>query len=108
MAAAVLANKKRLMRLIVPKALLLQIAQTLQSRLGGLVGREVRHIPFSRRTKTTEGMLRLYVSLHREVLQVGGVLLTTPDYILSFDLSGQQRIVDSKLAEAQMMTIFQS
>lgn len=53
MAVAVLANQKQLVRLIVPKALLLQTAQTVQSRLGGLVGREVRHVPFSRRTATT-------------------------------------------------------
>ena len=42
MVAAVLADTKNLLRVVVPKALLLQTAQLLQARLGGLLGREVR------------------------------------------------------------------
>ena len=108
MAVAILANKKQLSRLIVPKALLLQTAQTLQSRLGGLVGREIRHIPFSRRTLTTPNMLQLYSGLHREILHCCGVILTTPEHILSYKLSGLQRLTDLRLKEAQEMVEFQS
>ena len=108
MAVAILANKKQLSRLIVPKALLLQTAQTLQSRLGGLVGREIRHIPFSRRTLTTPNMLQLYSGLHREILQCCGVILTTPEHILSYKLSGLQRLTDLRLKEAREMVEFQS
>ncbi|RYP37538.1 hypothetical protein DL767_002846 [Monosporascus sp. MG133] len=108
MAMALLANKKQLSRLIVPKALLLQTAQTVQSRLGGLVGREVRHIPFSRRTPTTPTMLRLYSELHEEILLACGVILTTPEHILAYKLSGLQRLTDSKIEEAREMIQFQS
>lgn len=108
MAAAILANKKQLSRLIVPRALLLQTAQTMQSRLGGLVGREIRHIPFSRRTLTMPNMLQLYSELHREILRCCGVVLTTPEHILSYKLSGLQRLADSRLEEAQEMVEFQS
>ncbi|MCJ1402282.1 hypothetical protein MMC11_005502 [Xylographa trunciseda] len=108
MAVAILADKKQLSRLIVPKALLLQTAQTVQSRLGGLVGREIRHIPFSRRTLTTPNMLRLYSAHHREILRCCGVILTTPEHILSYKLSGLQRLADSRLNEAQEMITFQS
>ena len=108
MAVAVLADKKQLSRLIVPKALLLQTAQTIQSRLGGLVGREIRHIPFSRRTLTTPNMLQLYSEHHREIRRCCGVILTTPEHILSYKLSGLQRLADSKFAEAQEMVEFQS
>lgn len=52
MVAAVLADGNSLTRLLVPKALLSQAAQILQSRLGGLLGREIIHVPFSRRTPT--------------------------------------------------------
>ncbi|KAI0551339.1 hypothetical protein F4679DRAFT_149042 [Xylaria curta] len=52
MVAAVLADGKNLVRLVVPKALLMQTAQVMQSRLGGLVRREVRHVPFSRKIPT--------------------------------------------------------
>lgn len=108
MAAAILANKKQLLRLIAPKALLLQTAQTMQSRLGGLIGREIRHIPFSRRTLTTPNMLKLYSELHHEILRCCGVILTTPEHILSYKLSGLQRLANLKLKEAQKMVEFQS
>ncbi|KAH7323576.1 hypothetical protein BKA65DRAFT_511056 [Rhexocercosporidium sp. MPI-PUGE-AT-0058] len=108
MAVAVLADRKQLSRLIVPKALLLQTAQTVQSRLGGLVGREIRHIQFSRRTLTTPNMLRLYAAHHHEILQCCGVILTTPEHILSYKLSGLQRLADSKFDEAREMVKFQS
>lgn len=108
MAVAVLADKKQLSRLIVPKALLLQTAQTVQSRLGGLVGREIRHIPFSRRTSTTPNMLRLYSAHHGDLLRCCGVILTTPEHVLSYKLSGLQRLADSRLDEAQEMVTFQS
>ncbi len=108
MAVAMLANKRQLSRLIVPRALLLQTAQTVQSRLGGLVGREIRHIPFSRQTLTTPKMLRLYSEHHREILRCCGVILATPEHILSYKLSGLQRLADSNLGEAQEMVKFQS
>jgi Protein of unknown function (DUF3638)/Protein of unknown function (DUF3645) len=108
MAAAILADGRQLVRLIVPKALLLQTAQTLQSRLGGLVGREITHIPFSRRTLTTPNMLRLYSEHHYQLFHSCGVILTTPEHVLSYKLSGLQRVVDSQLEEAQQMVQFQS
>lgn len=107
MAAAVLADKKRLLRLIVPKALLLQTAQTLQSRLGSLCGRDVIHIPFSRRTSTTPEMLDLYSQIHYTEKDRSGILLTAPEHLLSFKLSGLQRLVDCKLDEARSMIKFQ-
>ena len=108
MAMAILADKKQLGRLIVPKALLLQTAQTIQSRLGGLVGREIRHIPFSRTTSTTPDMLRLHSEHHFEILNSCGVMLATPEHVLSYKLSGFQRLADSRLNEAQEMVEFQS
>jgi len=108
MAVAILGNKKQLSRLIVPKALLLQTAQIMQSRLGGLAGREIRHIPFSRRTPTETDMLQLYSELHHEMLHCCGVILTTPEHILSYKLSGLQLLVDLKLETAQKMIEFQS
>lgn len=108
MAAAFLANKKQLLRLIVPKALLPQTAQTVQTRLGGLVGREIRHIPFTRRTPTTPNMLNLYSSHHHEMHRYCGIILTAPEHILSYKLSGLQRLADSRITEAQQLIQFQS
>ncbi|KAF2706375.1 hypothetical protein K504DRAFT_459665 [Pleomassaria siparia CBS 279.74] len=108
MAVAILADEKQLSRLIIPKPLLLQTAQTLQSRLGGLVGREVRHVPFSRRTPTVPNVLRLYSELHREMHHCRGVILNAPEHVLSYKLSGLQHLVDSKLDAAREMVQFQS
>ena len=108
MAMAILGNKKKLARLIVPKALLLQTAQTIQSRLGGLAGREIRHVAYFRHTPTTPVMRRLYADLHKEVLNCCGVILTTPEHVLSYKLSGLQLLADSKLEEARDMIHVQS
>ncbi|KUI56442.1 hypothetical protein VP1G_03790 [Cytospora mali] len=100
-------NQNQIARLVVPKALLLQTAQVVQSRIGGLVGREIRHIPFSRRTPATIDQLRLYSELHKEIRRDCGVILTTSDHLLSYKLSGLQRLVDSKTEEARFMVGFQ-
>ncbi|GAB1316962.1 hypothetical protein MFIFM68171_07172 [Madurella fahalii] len=103
MAAASMADKNSLVRVIVPKALLLQTAQLLQSRLGVMLNRHVSHIPFSRRTPTHENSIRLYHEIHRRTLKTAGVMLCMPEHNLSFMLSGQQRILDNKISEAKPM-----
>ncbi|KAI8634298.1 hypothetical protein F5Y19DRAFT_487754 [Xylariaceae sp. FL1651] len=107
MAIASLADGKNLSRLIVPKALLMQTAQTLQSRLGGLVGRELCHIPFSRKTSTELETLDLYVSLHQEIQQKHGFILTCHEHLLSYKLSGWQKLADEKQLPAEKMLGFQ-
>lgn len=107
MAIATLADGSQIARLIVPKALLLATGQTLQNRIGGLVGRRVLHIPFSRRTPSNKDTLNLYSELHGEIRRECGVLLTTTDHILSFELSGLQRLADEKLEAATWMIAFQ-
>ncbi|KXX81310.1 hypothetical protein MMYC01_201930 [Madurella mycetomatis] len=103
MAVASMADKNSLVRVIVPKALLLQTAQLLQSRLGGMLNRHVSHIPFSRRTPTHENSIRLYYEIHKRTLKKAGVMLCMPEHNLSFMLSGQQRILDNKMNEAKPM-----
>ncbi|EER23013.1 hypothetical protein CPC735_020410 [Coccidioides posadasii C735 delta SOWgp] len=101
--AAELADTTRLVRLVVPKALLTQTAQLLHARLGGLVGREIRHVPFSRKTPTNPDMIKQYFDIHREIQHKSGVIITLPEHILSFKLSGLQRLSDSRIAEANAM-----
>ncbi|KAK3290215.1 uncharacterized protein B0H64DRAFT_350596 [Chaetomium fimeti] len=108
MVAAAMADKKRLVRIIVPKALLQQTAQLLQSRLGRVLNRHVGHIPFSRRTPTTGDSIRLYYEIHKRTLKAAGVMLCLPEHNLSFLLSGQQRILDNKVDEAKPMIKVQS
>ncbi|KAK7613359.1 hypothetical protein JOL62DRAFT_596589 [Phyllosticta paracitricarpa] len=103
MVAAVLANSKKLVRVIVPKALLVQTAQTLQARLGNLLGREVRHVPFSRKTPTAIDTIRTFLNIHRDVLECSGVIVAQPEHVMSFSLSGIQRLSDDRHAEAVQM-----
>ncbi len=108
MAIAVLGDRTQLSRLIVPKSLLLPTAQILQSRLGGLVGREIRHVPFSRRTGSDPETLQLYKDLHLEIFGRCGVVLNAPEHVLSFKLSGLQHLAGSDLNIAEDMIAFQS
>ncbi|KAK8075993.1 hypothetical protein PG994_003265 [Apiospora phragmitis] len=98
-----LADTKNLVRIIVPKALLQQTAQLLSTSVGSLLGRQVRHIPFSRRTSTKEDNIKLYHSLHRDIQKHSGIMLCVPEHNLSFMLSGQQRLLDQRVPEANVM-----
>ena len=63
MAAATLANRERLLRVVVPKALLPQMAEILQGRLGGLLNRQVIHVPISRPTPMVNRFMQAFTLL---------------------------------------------
>ncbi|KAH7021746.1 hypothetical protein B0J12DRAFT_773782 [Macrophomina phaseolina] len=101
-------SNSRLLRVVVPKALLLQTAQLMQARVGGLLGREVRHVPFSRKTPTTPETTKAYWNLHKEMLGSSGVMVALPEHIMSFMLSGIQRFSDNRVPEATPMVKVQT
>ena len=92
MVATALANDKNLVRVVVPRSLLLQAAQLLSSRLGGLVNRKIKHIPFSRKSRTDLNSIKAYHELHLKTYRNQGILLTLPEHLLSFQLSGLQEL----------------
>lgn len=103
MVALRLADKQSLLRIIVPKPLLPQATQTMRLRLGGLLGRTVYHVPFSRATSTEVTTTHAYHSLLQLCLSQGGVLMSLPEHILSFKLSGLERLSAGKMTEASAM-----
>ncbi|RDL37029.1 Uncharacterized protein BP5553_04462 [Venustampulla echinocandica] len=103
MSAVSLANGKSLLRVVIPKSLLLQTAQLLQARLGGLVGREIRHVPFSRKTPTHYTAIQAFHRIHKDIRDAHGVMLALPEHLLSFKLSGLQRLSDGRINEAKTM-----
>ncbi|KAI3327703.1 hypothetical protein HD806DRAFT_519717 [Xylariaceae sp. AK1471] len=107
MVEAVLADGEHLSRVVVPRALLMQTAQTMQSKLGGLVGRQIFYTPFSRRTSTKGKTLDLYADLHRECRRLHGIMLTSHETLLSYKLCGWQKLVDSEMSTANEMIRFQ-
>ncbi|KAI0147721.1 hypothetical protein GGR57DRAFT_515463 [Xylariaceae sp. FL1272] len=108
MAMCILANGRNLARLITPKALLMQTAQMLQMRLGGVVGRDVLHMPFSRKTQTTPYALSLYEKIHNDAYFRKGLILTCHEHLLSFKLGGWQKLADSEGIAASKMLSFQN
>lgn len=103
MVALVLADKQHLLRILVPRPLLLQSAQVMQAKLGGLLNRDVMHIPFSRRTQTDLSLMQKYCDLHSHIRKNNGVILALPEHILSFRLSGLQRLSEGRYEEALTM-----
>ena len=103
MVVAQLADKKNLVRIVVPRPLLLQTAQLLQARLGGLIGRKIKHVPFSRRSSTAIHDLEAYQKLHLDMLHGGGAILTLPEHLLSFQLSGLQELSQGHIEKAAFM-----
>ncbi|KEY64737.1 hypothetical protein S7711_05391 [Stachybotrys chartarum IBT 7711] len=108
MVAAALADRKRLVRVVVPKALLQQTAEILHSRLGRILNRPLRHLPFSRRTPTSHETIRTYLEVHKEMQRSAGIMLCQPEHNLSFMLSGLQRLVDEQVPQAMPMIKVQS
>ena len=103
MVVAQLANKRNLVRIVVPRPLLLQTAQLLQARLGGLIGRKIKHVPFSRRSSTAIPDLEAYRKIHLDLLHSGGAILTLPEHLLSFQLSGLQELSQGQIEKAKFM-----
>ncbi len=91
--AVALADGKRMVRIIVLKSLIKQMSQTITQRLGGLVGRKIYFLPFSRSTVVEEGTLRQIETLQKECMRGKGVLLAQPEHVLSFKLLGIERLI---------------
>lgn len=108
MVAASLADTKRLVRIVVPNALLLQTAQLLHGRLGGLLGRQIRHVPFSRKTQTNQSTTKAFWDIHKEIMKDAGIMIALPEHIMSFMLSGLQRLSDNRIPEATPMVRVQA
>ncbi|KJK63248.1 Protein of unknown function DUF3638 [Aspergillus parasiticus SU-1] len=79
----------------------------LQARLGGLVGRSLVYIPFSRRTPITSRVIGEYRALQESMLRESGIVLGNPEHTLSFKLSGRQLVSDLKIPQAVEMVEIQ-
>ena len=106
MIVADLADTHNLVRVVVPRPLLLQTAQLLQARLGGLIGRNVKHVPFTRRSSKASNDLKAYQSLHLQIRSQRGIMLTLPEHMLSFQLSGLQELSNRHNQQANFMIGF--
>ena len=88
MVGAALADSSKLVRVVVAKPQSKQMAQMLIAKLGGLLGRQVYYMPFSRALKLNENDAKIIDRMLRECMSSGGILLIQPEHILSFQLMG--------------------
>ncbi|KAK0127299.1 hypothetical protein ONS96_006849 [Cadophora gregata f. sp. sojae] len=86
--AATLADGSRLARVVVLKSLSKQMFHLLQTKLGGLINRQIFYIPISRSLKLTSELADQIRNLYHTCKKIGGVLLVQPEHVLSFELLG--------------------
>ncbi|OAQ70003.1 hypothetical protein VFPPC_02542 [Pochonia chlamydosporia 170] len=84
--ATKLASSKNLVRLIVTRSQSTQMTQIMTTRLGGLLGRRMYHLPVSRaiivNEKTVNGMLNILQECKRKK----GVLIALPEHVSALTL----------------------
>lgn len=103
MIASVLADARRIVRVIVPRALLLQMAGILGQRLSGLLRHPLFHVPWSRQFPTDSSTIQAFKATHLDCLTRRGIMLAVPEHILSFRLSGRERLSVNSIQEAKCM-----
>ncbi|PVH87759.1 hypothetical protein DL98DRAFT_544883 [Cadophora sp. DSE1049] len=97
MVAATLADRSKLVRVVVLKSLSEQMFQLLVSKLGGLIGRRIYRLPISRSLKPTLQSAELILKTFEECMSCGGVLLVQPESLLSFELLGIDYLLSREL-----------
>ncbi|KAG8928194.1 hypothetical protein FRC02_007248, partial [Tulasnella sp. 418] len=91
LAAAMLSDGERIVRVVVLRPLAPSMFQILAHRLGGLANRRVFYLPFSRTPRFTLNQAREVQQLFLNCIKARGVLVVQPDHILSFRLMGLDR-----------------
>ncbi|OBZ77711.1 hypothetical protein A0H81_01991 [Grifola frondosa] len=89
--AATLADRTRLVRVVVLKSLANSMFQMLVDRLGGLNNRRVDQV-------------QIVQNLYKECMDVGGILVTQPDHILSFKLMAIDRQLSANDSTSRPVT----
>lgn len=106
--AASLADSKKLVRIFVLRALSAQMFELLAQKLGGLLNRRIFYLPFSRNIKLDREKLNMIEELFQECLETGGILLTQPEHVLSFELMGYERMLAGDTAVGEECLRIQS
>ena len=101
--AAALADRSRLVRIIVGKPQAKQMAQMLIAKLGGMLDRRIYYLPFSRSLRLDETTVNIIDSICRECKGNGGILLVQPEHILSFQLMVIERHISGQGPLAQSL-----
>ncbi|PHH78115.1 hypothetical protein CDD80_7355 [Ophiocordyceps camponoti-rufipedis] len=86
MVAAAIADGSRLARVVVAKPQSRQMLETLIPAVGGLMGRRIWHLPFTRALKISKAEAQTIKSMCEACKREGGILVVRPEHILSLQL----------------------
>jgi hypothetical protein len=101
--AAALADGSRLVRVIVSKPQSKQMFEMLLSKLGGMLGRRIYRLPFSRALKINSTEAEYILKMCRECMKTNGVLLVQPEQILSLKLMCLECLIRGKTDVAESL-----
>lgn len=90
--AATLADCSRLVRVVVLKPLLRTAVDSLTYKLDGLLDRKIMVLPCCRDVNLSSTDVITMKELYEECVGDRGVVVTLPEYILSFKLMGLERV----------------
>ena len=102
--AATLADGKMLVRVVVLKPLSTQMFQLLLTKLSGMLGRRIFHMPISRSVRLDEHKARQIRNLCEECVNSRGILLVQPEHLLSFELMGLERVLSGETELGSILT----
>jgi len=88
MLASSLADKNNLVRIIVLKSLFNMNYSGLVQKLGGLLNRRIYFFPCNRDKNFEQKDIEMYEKLLKECQNNKGIVITLPEYMLSFKLKG--------------------
>jgi hypothetical protein len=92
-AAAALADRTQLVRVVVLKPLAMQMFHLLAKKLGGMLNRRIFYMPISRSLKLDVHQAGQILELYQKCMRTGGILLIQPEHILSFELMGFEQVL---------------
>ena len=81
-----LANGQQLFRVVVLRSLHAETLKDLSCKLGGLLGKKVIYLPFSRKTDITPAGCKLLLALLERSKEQKDIMLTTPESVWSLQL----------------------
>jgi len=87
-----LSDGERLARALVLESLSKSMSYILRQTIGRILNRQTCFLPFSRNTQLDQAVVGRIMELHKTCLKNRGVFLTQPEYVLSFKLTGVERV----------------
>ncbi|KAI9890486.1 MAG: hypothetical protein M1814_003970 [Vezdaea aestivalis] len=92
-AVAALADRTKLVRVVVLKPLSRQMFILLRTKLSGMLGRRVFQLPISRSLQLDDVSANHIREICERCMAAGGVILVQPEHILSFEQMGIEKLI---------------